>query len=284
MESNGLISVADLSPIQVLLLEQQHLVVMAVTFGGMLAFMFAEQLFPNTETDSVPLRRWLSNWSIAFINYFAALWFMVYLGTAQWLQSTLPSFHLADYLPTVFVVALLVFSVELVTYWAHRIFHLIPVLWPIHAVHHMDTELDVTTSQRHHFFEVFAMSLFITPVFLIFGLSIWLAFAYQLLRILISHFSHSNLRIAPAVDRFLQPLIVTPSFHRVHHSSDESLTNSNYGTIVPWFDHLFGTARQPGSGADIPLGLNYLSAKRDTQIHRVLLLPFMWRLWKVGDK
>ena len=257
---------------------------MVTIFGGMLAFMIAEQLFPYVDTDSVPASRWLTNWLLAFFNYFGALWLMSYLGTAAWLQSLLPDFQLNNHLPSVLVVAMLVISVELASYWTHRLFHKVPALWQVHAVHHMDTELDVTTSHRHHFLEVLAITLLITPIFVTFGVPVWIALAYQMLRILLVHFNHSNLRVPSLVDHLLRPFVVTPSFHRVHHSPESTLTNSNYGAVVPWFDYLFGTARKPGGDDGTPVGLHYLRGRKDGRFHRVLLLPFAWRYWRPGKK
>lgn len=292
VNNDQLILSTDHSALLDFLLTQQSLVLLVVIFGGMLAFMIAEQLFPNTATepDSVPVSRWLTNWFLAFLNFSAALWLMSYLGTAAWMQSVLPDLQFVSHLPMILVATLLVISVELITYWTHRLFHKVPTLWHIHAVHHMDTELDVTTSHRHHFLEVIAMTLLITLLFIAFGVSIWIAFVYQTLRILLVLFNHSNLRIPAGLDRALRPFIVTPGFHRVHHSAETMLTNSNYGTVVPWFDYLFGTARKPGVGAGSPLGLHYLSSKKQSSLFRVLLLPFMWRHWRIagnteeGDK
>jgi sterol desaturase/sphingolipid hydroxylase (fatty acid hydroxylase superfamily) len=39
---------------------------------------------------------------------------------------------------------------DLWRYWEHRFFHRIPWLWRMHLVHHSDTQIDVTTSERHH--------------------------------------------------------------------------------------------------------------------------------------
>lgn len=284
MDNNVLILAADHGPLLGVLLTQQSLVIMITTFGGMLAFMVAEQLFPNVETDSVPVSRWLTNWLLAFVNFVGALLLMSYLGTAAWMPSLSPAFQMTDYLPSILVVAMLVISIEFISYWIHRLFHKNPFMWRVHAVHHMETEIDVTTSHRHHFLEVFSSTIVLTLLVLALGLPMVVAFTYQLLRILLIHFNHSNLRIPALADQLLRPFIVTPSFHRVHHSVEPTFSNSNYGTVVPWFDYLFRTAHKPGAAAGLPLGLGYLSGKKDGRLHRVLLLPFMWRRWKITDE
>ncbi|MGH9720360.1 MAG: sterol desaturase family protein, partial [Bryobacteraceae bacterium] len=44
-------------------------------------------------------------------------------------------------------------------YW-HRLNHAVPLLWRFHNVHHVDTDMDVTTALRFHFGEVAFSSLF----------------------------------------------------------------------------------------------------------------------------
>lgn len=270
-------------PLLNFLLTQQSLAVMLFVFGSMLLFMVAEQLAPRIDNQSVPAARWLTNWLLAFLNYFGALWLMSYLGAGAWIQSRLPDLQATEGLPTMLVIAMLIVSVEFIIYWSHRLFHTIPALWHIHAVHHMDTELDVTTSHRHHLLEVLFTALLITPLFVLLGGPVWIAFGYQLLRILIAQFNHSNLRVPQSLEKLLRPLIVTPAYHRVHHSTEPSLTNSNYGTVVPWFDYLFGTARMPEPETSTAVGLRYLRDARYRRLDRILLLPFMWRHWKISS-
>ena len=35
-----------------------------------------------------------------------------------------------------------------------------------------------------------------------------------------------------------------PDYHRLHHHMDPAYTNSKYATFLPFYDYLFGTARQ----------------------------------------
>lgn len=285
MEKVQLIEAGEHSELVRLLLSQQSLVVLLVTFGGMLLFMFVEQIFPQRASDNVPVRRWLTNWLLALVNYFALFWFMSWVQSWPFLQASVAAAQLSNTLPPVLLLVLLIVSVELLAYWVHRAFHRVPVLWHIHAVHHMDTEVDATTSHRHHLFEVLSLAILITPLFVVVGAPMWAAFVYQIVRILITHFNHSNLRVPSSLDSMLRFLIVTPDFHRVHHSIQLPRTNSNYGTVTPWFDYLFGTA-QPNMtpGEDTTVGLSYLSRKKDNRLDRIMLLPLFWRRWGIrGD-
>jgi sterol desaturase/sphingolipid hydroxylase (fatty acid hydroxylase superfamily) len=92
-------------------------------------------------------------------------------------------------------------------------------------------------------------------------------------------FSHSNLRIDKRVDRWLRRVIVTPDMHRVHHSTDLTETDSNYGFNLSLWDRLFRTyISQPKKGHDgIAIGLSGYSASEAARLGRSLALPFVSR-------
>ena len=102
---------------------------------------------------------------------------------------------------------------------------------------------------------------------------------FKLCEITMTLFSHSNVHLPQGLDRVLRKVILTPDFHRMHHSSEPRFTDSNYGSMVPWFDYLFGTAtnRPFEEQADMELGLEYLRQPRDSRLDRMVLLPFTWR-------
>jgi sterol desaturase/sphingolipid hydroxylase (fatty acid hydroxylase superfamily) len=87
------------------------------------------------------------------------------------------------------------------------------------------------------------------------------------------------LRLPERLDSVLRKFILTPDFHRLHHSSEARFTDSNYGSMVPWFDYLFGTAsnRPYDEQTDMELGLEYLRQPRDSRLDRLVLIPFVWR-------
>ena len=88
---------------------------------------------------------------------------------------------------------------------------------------------------------------------------------------------HSNTRLPPRVDRYLRWFVVTPDFHRVHHSSDRQFTDSNYSSTVPWFDYLFGSYRSRPAEAqrDMEIGLETFRERRDSRLDQLLLMPLV---------
>jgi sterol desaturase/sphingolipid hydroxylase (fatty acid hydroxylase superfamily) len=65
--------------------------------------------------------------------------------------------------------------------------------------------------------------------------------------------------------------------HRVHHSTEDDETNSNFGFNLPWWDRLFGTYRdQPRAGhVGMAIGIHGHTDPREVdRLDGMLLLPF----------
>ena len=259
------------------LLHNSLLALLLLTFGGMLLFMLMESFTDSEGLGNTP--RLVANWGLALINFFVGLFFTGLL-LLPLLHSISTPVQLSSLHPLIeFALVVLVF--EAISYALHRSFHRIPFLWPLHAVHHLDTRLDVTTSHRHHVAEALINTLLLVPAAVLLGVSaeVWLVFI--LLRTLVALWSHSQLYLPGRLDKMLRWVIVTPAFHRNHHLSELSYTNSNYGILVPWYDYLFGTASVPQS--DGLIGLEYLRNADSVRLDHLLLLPLRWRqLRKVG--
>ena len=168
---------------------------------------------------------------------------------------------------------------QFASYCVHVAFHRFAWLWPIHAVHHTDIDVDVSTSYRHHPLEPLVSLPLLVPALLLLGVTVEVAMVYKLFEVTVSLFSHGNVRLPEALDRQLRRFVVTPDFHRLHHCSRQHHTDSNYGSVVPWFDYLFGTASTCpyDEQASMELGLEYLRAGRDSRLDRLLVIPFRWR-------
>lgn len=185
--------------------------------------------------------------------------------------------HVSAPAPLVFL-TLLVAS-QFVQYLQHVAFHRYAWLWPIHAVHHSDVDMDVTTSYRHHPLEALLVLPLVSPLILLLGVPGNVAIAYALFVVGATLFSHANVRLPRALETVLRPIILTPDFHRLHHCAEARYTNSNYGSVVPWFDYLFGTARsRPFEEQEtMPLGLEYLREPGDNRLDKLLWEPVQIR-------
>lgn len=177
------------------------------------------------------------------------------------------------------VVALLVstFLSDFFFYWFHRVLHTNKVLWQVHLLHHSDEHMNVLTAHRSHVAETLISPIFIAlPMAVLFdlppvtiGILSVLPFAYQL-------FAHANLNV------HFGPLwwvLISPNYHRVHHSIEERHWNRNFANWFPIWDVVFGTAYVPAKGELPATGVEGVSVKT---LGEAFLLPFVgwWRMLK----
>ena len=158
--------------------------------------------------------------------------------------------------------------------------HKVPVLWRIHRVHHLDTEMDVSTTVRFHPIE-FIINLCIgIPFVIIFGLSPWVLVFYEILDVVVTLWSHSNVRVFAGVDRVLRYFVVTPNLHRIHHSTWQPETDSNFSAVFPIWDIIFRTFRPtPGTDHEImSLGLDEVRGSRTNRLLWLLISPIYTKL------
>ncbi len=165
---------------------------------------------------------------------------------------------------------------DLALYFQHWATHRIPLLWRLHQVHHTDPDYDITTGARFHPVEIVLSMGYKMGVVALIGPPALAVFVFELLFNLGSMFTHTNIALHPRIEPLVRALIVTPDMHRVHHSTVERETNSNYGTIGSFWDRLFGTyLEQPAAGRDgVKIGLEEYQDARPTGLGWSLLLPF----------
>ena len=126
-------------------------------------------------------------------------------------------------------------------YLQHRMFHVIPVLWRLHLVHHADLDIDVTTGLRFHPIEIVLSMLIKLAVVSVLGPPVLGVLIFEVSLNGSAMFNHGNVRIPLPLDRVLRWIIVTPDMHRVHHSVDNVEHNTNFGFNLSCWDRLMGT-------------------------------------------
>ena len=130
---------------------------------------------------------------------------------------------------------------DLAYYFWHRLNHTNSFLWRFHSVHHLDTQLDVTTSLRFHFGELLLSSLFKTILILFLGAPISVFIFYEILLSACNQFHHSNIKLSDNLDQILSKFIVTPKYHTNHHTVMKDSRNANYSSILTIWDSIFFT-------------------------------------------
>jgi sterol desaturase/sphingolipid hydroxylase (fatty acid hydroxylase superfamily) len=174
-------------------------------------------------------------------------------------------------------VPLAVASLDLVIYFQHVAFHAVPTLWRLHRVHHTDLDFDITTGTRFHPLEILISVGIKCAAVAAIGAPVVAVLAFELALNATSMLNHANIRITPAIDRWLRWLVVTPDMHRVHHSAIFNETASNFGFNLPWWDRLLGTyTAQPAGGHEgMTIGVDAFRTADDMRIERLLIQPLL---------
>ncbi len=178
--------------------------------------------------------------------------------------------------PTVaFVVTFLAF--DLFTFATHRVWHAVPWLWRLHAVHHSDVELDTTTHYRHHPLEAFIGTGFRLGFVWCLGPDPFALACAGAASHFNSLFTHSNIALPPALDRGLRWLLVTPDMHRIHHSMRREETDSNFGNLLSCWDRLCGcyVSEPAGGQTGFELGLAQYRTPQTLTLWGQLKGPFV---------
>ena len=132
---------------------------------------------------------------------------------------------------------------DLVQYWVHRTFHVIPWLWKFHAVHHSTEVLDWLSGNRLHIVDLaVTRSLIYIPAFVL-GYDDIPMVIYIVFVALHSVVIHANLGIKFGPLRWI---IATPQFHHWHHGAEPEAIDKNFAVHLPLLDILFGTFHMPG--------------------------------------
>ena len=216
----------------------------ALLFALFPLLVVLERAFPRRPGDMDRRTRWSANLILTVINI-VSLGFVpiTFLGAAFWAeQHGWGLLHMLSPSAAVAVVVTLLVR-GFISFFTHYLMHSVPLFWRLHRVHHLDTDLDVSTTVRLHPVEFFANSLIGAPIVVLFGLSPWVLVLYEVFDLVIVFWSHANVRIPATLHRVLRYLIVTPDLHRVHHSSWQPETDSNFSAVFPIWDLVFGTYR-----------------------------------------
>jgi sterol desaturase/sphingolipid hydroxylase (fatty acid hydroxylase superfamily) len=166
---------------------------------------------------------------------------------------------------------------DLTFYYWHLANHQVPWLWRFHNVHHIDSDLDVTTAFRFHGGEIALSAGFRFLQVLLIGGPIGIYVAYELIFQGNTLFHHSNVRLPIAVERLLNRVLVTPRMHGIHHSQVYEETNSNFSVVFPWWDRLHSTLRLNIPQAQVAIGIPGYSLPDDNTLRNALVMPFRFQ-------
>lgn len=178
--------------------------------------------------------------------------------------------------------AILFLTQDFCRYWNHYIHHTNRVLWPFHAVHHSAEVMTPVTFMRAHpvyyAIQVLLMSLLLgtAQALLLFALvgqiDFWVVYAgtlaFNAYVFLGAHLRHSHIWVS--YGPVLEHLLISPSQHQVHHSSDPRHFDKNFGEVFAIWDWMFGTLYIPESREVLTFGIADADGRRIEQPHPTL--------------
>jgi len=88
-------------------------------------------------------------------------------------------------------------------------------------------------------------------------------------------FVHSNIRLPKPAQRIVQWVTISPRFHRIHHSVEETAQEHNLGVLFPWWDRCFGTFSRVGGDEDCEVGVKEISPEQSVELTHILAAPFV---------
>jgi sterol desaturase/sphingolipid hydroxylase (fatty acid hydroxylase superfamily) len=256
------------------------LATLGVIFGSLLLVAGWEFLRPRRRREFPAVRRRVGNFGFWIVNLLIGCLFVapdpeVRALVAATLGVVAPSWPLA-YVPLSLLAGFLL--LDLLQYVVHRLEHAVPILWRIHALHHSDPDVDVTTAVRHHPAEILFTSATYWLAVLVLDIPAAGALSYGLALFGTAAVQHGNIRLPERLERLLQPVLVTVDTHRIHHSVAFEEANSNYGAVFSVWDRLFGSyaslTRVQHDG--IAFGLRELPRQECLKLSAMMLTP--WRV------
>jgi sterol desaturase/sphingolipid hydroxylase (fatty acid hydroxylase superfamily) len=210
----------------------------------LIVFAVAERAAPRRPAGSDRALRWRTNLALTVTNVVVlSLMPLTFLGAAAWAERRGWGLLNVVALPLVPLIVVNLLLRGFISFFMHYLMHKLPLFWRLHRVHHLDTDLDVSSTVRFHPLEFVVNTLPAVPLVVAFGLTPWILMIYELLDVGVTLFSHSNIRLPAWLDASLRPVVVTPDLHRVHHSTWQPETDSNFGAVFPIWDMVFGTYR-----------------------------------------
>lgn len=198
------------------------------------------------------------------------------VGVALWAQSQALGLFPALGLAGAGAIAATLVLMDLAIWAQHVAMHRWAWLWRLHRVHHVATRFEATLGLRFHPLEIVISLCWKLLLIVVFGLPAAGIALYETLLALAALWSHADLALPPRLERAVSVVLVTPTWHRVHHAPDRICTDSHYGNLLTAWDRLFRTRPElpPSDQRSMPIGLAAWRDDADQRWTALLLHPF----------
>lgn len=209
-------------------------------------FIPLEQLFPKRTEQPIFRSSWRTDLTYFFLSaVLVQLTTILTLKPAMILVTWAVNAEIQSWvvsLPFVLQFLGVLVVADLAQYWVHRLFHVVPMLWRFHAIHHSAESMDWLAGSRLHLIDVaVTRGISYIPIYLL-GFAEGPILTYIAFVSIQATFIHSNLRFEFGPMRWLT---ATPQFHHWHHCADQDLLDKNFAVHLPVIDWIFGTFYLP---------------------------------------
>ena len=204
--------------------------------------------------NDVPYRRlWWRDGSAWIVYTFAIVPIAFGLNNLMGIRAVVfPAAVLA--LPLALRFLLFTVLVDLGYYWVHRLMHTRHV-WRVHKWHHTPTHVYWLSGVRASLLQQTLADVPFVCCGALLDIAPWWMVTFMVTKAaLLNDWMHLNV---PWGNPWLEWIVVTPRYHRIHHSDDPAHYRSNLATLLPIWDRLFGTYVNPGSvSQQLTFGIN----------------------------
>jgi sterol desaturase/sphingolipid hydroxylase (fatty acid hydroxylase superfamily) len=215
--------------------------------AGVALWILDRLVYGHTPGRQIIGPHWVVDYLLCVINLFVigtsfglflACLYRYFVEYLPWLD-----LRLINCLPVALQCVVTYMAIDFVSYVSHRIRHRVEWLWLFHSIHHSQEVMNPLTNLRSHpVDEIVHRTLHAIPFFMLGGNeSFWLWFGA--LDTGWGYFVHADIQINLGP---LKYIIVTPQYHRIHHSLERQHWNKNFSNRLVIWDYLFGT-RYPGT-------------------------------------
>ena len=214
--------------------------------GSALVFIPLEKMFSKNPEQHVLRPHWRTDLSYFFVSHMCIQFILIFATTSStfligWAISD-DFQRLTQQMPIIVQFLLAVFLADLGQYWLHRLYHTVPWLWRLHAIHHSSTTMDWLAGSRTHFIEVLLTRTAVLMPLIFMGFSPEALNAYVVMVGIQAVLAHANIAIPGS---WLDYVVVMPRYHHWHHAKDPAYAYKNYAIHLPLVDILFGTLKLP---------------------------------------
>jgi len=256
----------------------ENIIRLSVALGVFTLMICWEYFSPRRQQETPRLTRWPINIGLAVFNMLLMRFTVGGIAYLSAVNASNHSWGLLNQFPSpvwLSIIATILF-LDLAIYCQHVISHKWKLLWRLHQIHHTDIEIDASTAVRFHPLEIIISMAYKVAIIYLIGANPLAVIAFEIILNATATFNHSNINLPLKIDKVLRWVVITPDVHRIHHSTVQSETDSNYGFSISLWDRLFKTyiAEPEKTQTTLAIGLAGYREQKELGFIKLMLLPF----------